>query len=772
MVGVHYTASTDNDYKRTEMKSNLQVLSIPYNLFYLWRTQRLALPELRSVYRTNKFNDTYTEYTECPTYRLNRMEMSRPSTGRSAKHDIGYHYRGGEASHRFEGHSYLPVMTGACSGNVHEWRITVAGQQSDTIMWTEQGSGERVGIPRNIVFTNYGWQTIDTFMRNPHMKLYRPLGVNVKRILESNFREINRDRIVYDSAFGYYDTENYAKVEVGQRTELHDITDTFECQGRSYPISAGAYRINDIKGLRKFVRALVERVINQQLTLELAIKAFKHALRNDGYAEIIFARGTTPITPDRMWRGLYMQKYAKLRVDKVRILKELSESVKIVGSQGFSRGSCAQCGNTINTWDECETVEIDYQQYARDNGNDEDDYNDEPMLFCSEEHALSHSMVSRPVGIPNKHGYHTDVLRFIPMGESVRKGAKGALRRCGIELETYHCASTSNELTKYIKGGSILKKAKDKGTKKSTISWDNDTYKKFGAIPTRDGSINERYGVEWVFRPSDLRGMFKDVSHFLAMTQGYIEHDADTADPDNRTYGLHIHVTATDTMMSQPTRVRVALVASRLDKIFHALGHRGYTNYTRKLDTRFLINHDSIQRRREQLKSYVVRASRPAWQAYIKPTLSGGERERLDMANANRECHRASYYERDTHGRDLLSGVYNSNLFVRYNMTNISLGRPTIEFRHGRSFVDSNHIMINVELSQAVALFGSYEIMSVAQAGYEDTPYKFRDYVFRNSSEYPLLTEWFLQNMNMNLVTPVNRRIMARIGERRESHTN
>ena len=350
------------------------------------------------------------------------------------------------------------------------------------------------------------------------------------------------------------------------------------------------------------------------------------------------------------------------------------------------------------------------------------------------------------------------------MGASTRKAARGGLRRCGIELETYHCESSSAELTKYIVGGTLPKKMKDKQAKKAIV-WNNRTYEQFGAIPTRDGSLDRTYGVEWVFRPSDLNGMFHDVSQFMAMTQGYIEHDADSCDSNNRTYGLHIHVTATDTMQSQPTRVRVALIATRLDRIFHKLGHRGYTNYTRKLDCRFLLNHQTLIEKRRHLKDHVERAGRPSWMAYVKPLFMGDSDDRMRLLRESTSMGRTRPHGLSTNGEDLINGAYNSNLFVRYNMTNISLGRPTIEFRHGRSFVDSTHIMVNVELAQAVAMFGSYEMLSVAQASYDSTPYLFRDYVFKNRKEYPRLSEWFLQNMDADLVTPRNNRVLARIGE-------
>lgn len=747
------------------MNTNILTLSIPFQPFYLWRTQRLTIPVLLSNFTCQHFGDRITEITERPTLRVNRVEMRRPSTGRVAKEDVGYHYKVMEGNQRYEGHCHLPSMIGAWTGQVHEWRLSVAGQHSDTIFWQEKGTGVKVYMPKHIVFTDRGWQTIDTFMRNPHLRLYRPLGGNNKAILESNFREINRERMVYDRTFGWYDTENFAKVDVDGRTELHDITETFEYRGNSYPLSAGVYRITDVQTMRKFVRGLVDRVMTGQLNIETAVAAFKHSLRRDGFAEIIMARGTAPIDAEIMWRGLYMKNFAKLHVDKVRILKELANSVKIVGSSGFAVGSCNHCGNTIYTWQEHETAVIDLRQVSIDNGDadEDDDECQETYRFCNEEHALQHNLVARSVGIPQKHGYHTDVLRHIPMGGSTRKAAHGELRRCGIELETYHCESSSAELTKYIVGGTLPKKMKDKKHKKA-ITWNNRTYEQFGAIPTRDGSLDGTYGVEWVFRPSDLNGMFHDVSQFMAMTQGYIEHDADSCDSNNRTYGLHIHVTATDTMKSQPTRVRVALVASRLDRIFHKLGHRGYTNYTRKLDCRFLVNHQTLIEKRNHLKVFVERSGRPAWMAYIKPYFIGDTGDRLRILQDNMRSGRTRYTPLSNHGEDLINGAYNNNLFVRYNMTNISLGRPTIEFRHGRSFVDANHIMLNVELSQAVAIFGSYEMLSVAQASYESTPYLFRDYVFKNRKEYPRLAEWFLQNMDMDLVTPRNNRVLARIG--------
>ena len=747
------------------MNTNIHTLSVPFQLFYLWRTQRLSIPVLVSNFTCQHHGDRITESTECPTHRVNRNELHRPSTGRSVKEDVGYHYKVTEGTQRYEGHSYLPSMTGQWVQQVHEWRLTVSGQHSDTVFWQERGVGVKVYIPKHIVFTDRGWQTVDTFMRNPHMKLYRPLGYSNESILESNFREINRERMTYDRQFGWYDTTNFSKVEVDGRVELHDITETFEYRGNSYPLTAGAYRVTDVQGMRKFVRGLVDRVIKNQITLDAAVRAFKHGLHRDGYAEIIMSRGTSPIDAEIMWRGLYTKNPIKLQVDKVRILKELSNSVKIVGSNGFAVGSCNHCGNTIYTWQEHETAVIDLRQVNIDNGDadEDDDPLEETYRFCNEEHALQHNLVARSVGIPQKHGYHTDVLRHIPMGGSERKAAHGELRRCGIELETYHCEPSSAELTKYIVGGSLPKKMKDKQAKKAIV-WNNQTYEQFGAIPTRDGSLDGTYGVEWVFRPSDLNGMFHDVSQFMAMTQGYIEHDADACDSNNRTYGLHIHVTATDTMKAQPTRVRVALIATRLDRIFHKLGHRGYTNYTRKLDCRFLVNHQALIEKRNSLKAFVERSGRPSWMGYVKPMISGdaGDRLRVLQDSMRQKCIRP--YGLSNDGEDMINGAYNSNLFVRYNMTNISLGRPTIEFRHGRSFVDPTHIMLNVELSQAVAMFGAYEMLSVAQASYDSTPYIFRDYVFKNRKEYPRLAEWFLQNMDESFVTPRNQRVLVRIG--------
>lgn len=747
------------------MNTNIRTLSIPYLPFYLWRTQRLTTPALVSNFTYQRFSERITELVECGTLRCNRLEMRRTTSSRTTKEDVGYHNRVSEGSARYEGHSYIPSLTGQWVGSIHEWRLTVAGQHSDTIFWQEKGRGSKVYIPRNIVFTNRGWQTLDTFRRNTHLKLYRPLGYKNSTILESNFRDIDREHMVYDEQFGWYDSQNFAKIDVDGRTELHDITETFSYRGNVYPITAGAYRITDSKVLRKFVRALVERVMSNELSIETAIEAFKHALRNDGFAEIIMARGSTPIDPDRMWRGLYMKGFARLNIEKARILKELANAVKITSSTGFAIGSCQHCGEVIYTWQEHETVDIDLLQYNIDNGDasEDDEPNVETYRFCNEEHALQHSLVARSVGIPSKHGYHTDVLRYIPMGDSKRLAAKAELRRCGIELETYHSEASSSELTKYIIGGTLPKKMKHK-QKKKAIVWNNRTYEQFGAIPTRDGSLDNTYGVEWVFRPSDLNGVFRDVSQFMAMTQGYIEHDADACDSNNRTYGLHIHVTATDTMKSQATRVRVVLVASRLERIFHKLGHRGYTNYTRKLDCRYLLNHQGLAEQRDRLKRYVQRSSRPAWMAYIKPMATGDSGDRLSLLQRSSACNMPRSYELSNNGEDIINGLYNANLFVRYNMTNISLGRPTIEFRHGRSFVDANHIMMNVELSQAVALFASYEMMSVAQASYDSTPYLFRDYVFKNRKEYPRLSEWFLQNMDADLVTPKNNRVLSRIG--------
>ena len=760
---------------------NIVTLCVPFTLFHLWRTSELNVPEWRSRYTIGAMSSEDDGYVlkRANTHRINRQDMLRPGARLTSKQDVGYHYRPSPTAQREEGHTLFEAMHSPVPTRLLEWRLSVPRRRGSTIMWVERSQGAEEAIPYYIVPTNYGWQTLESFKRNTHMKLYRPLGGMNGRVVRANFREINRECMTYHADYGWYDSSKHAIINTAQGARLlHDVSDTFEHNGRVYPISAGGYNVYDTVKLREFVRALVKHVMTDRLDIHEARKALHHALRHDDMASLVPTNYVTLVPQETMWRGLYTGDTILLPVEVVKVLRQLASDLPIVQNANLVEGECQTCQRTIYSWEPHETAEIDINAFHAARLADSRGTPDIiTYRYCDEAHALQHSIVAAPVGVPEKHGYHTDVLRHIPMGVSRRRGVQGQLRYCGIELETFHAERSVTAITPYVVGGTIAKKMKEVKPAKKVPTWNNTTYKKFGAIPTRDGSLHDYYGVEWVFRPSGIEGLTRDVEHFIHMTSGYIEHDADSEDASYsgrnryddddssdddespRTYGLHIHVTATDTMQTLPTRVRVAVVARCLDNIIQTIGQREYSNYTRQFNCGSLINVDIVKGMREGLRRHLSQRQAPAWMKYVKPGACG-ERDRLESLYRERGYMSP---QRDMRGCDLFGeGIYHSNLLSRYNMVNITVGRPTIEFRHARSFVDSNYIMLNVELAQAVALFASYEMMSVAQVSRATTPYVFRDYVFKNHREYPRLAQWFLQHMGANLTS--HTRVRGRIG--------
>lgn len=736
---------------------NLSNLNIPFTLFFQWRTNTCQIPALVTKLRYVKHDNDVVQVRVMGTRRNNRQTVVMLDTLSQVRRrvDVGIHMcSAGESPLRQEGHNYIFWDKVNDTAALHEWRITLANGTNETAMWLETRDGTQSKMPKKIAFTNRGWQTIPYIMRNEHLLIHRPVGA-YRGFSRGNFVRINPSSAAYNDRDGWYDKDKHGYISTDSRDILHDITTTFTYDGRVYPISMAVFNEVNMVKLRSFTRKLTDRVLSEELTIEQAVVAMQHSLLNDRMATVTpsnyIPRGNQTVPSERLWRGLYTSKYVKLNADKSRILRAFANQMRLRKGSIVSDISCSYCGEAIYSWENCETAEI------KARGNSEVD----TRYYCNEDHVLRDSTVVQEVSKPDKYSYHTDVLGYFPMGETKHKAPNGDGRRVGIELETYHNPSDATVLAKSVVGGTIHKKMKDKGVKDG-IEWDNDTYAKFGAIPTRDGSLCEANGVEWVFRPSGLQGMEQDIDQFMQTAGQFIEYDAGEADSDSsRTYGLHVHVTATDTMLSRITRIRIAVVANRLSRFFHVIGGRGYSNYTRLTGTASILRMDMVERARRNMVA-TVEGFQPKyqWIKFTKPDQMMGD----TAYNTTRDQVRRGRtlptrrYTLDRSCQDALSNAINDELFNRYNMANIAPNKPTIEFRHARSYVSKEYIMLNVELSQAVAIFGAYEIMSVRQATFKDTPELFKDWVMKNKREYPRLAEWILINGSLDMRTRVSKR--------------
>lgn len=737
---------------------NIENLQVPFTQFYLWRTERSLHTPLECRHELLRSIETSGVKAIAikvkGTRRVNRVE--RKINNRSRKVDVGLALHTNSDA-RFSGHAFLPSILGLSNKAIVDYRITSTQDRRNTVMWYESSDSAEVHIPRHIVFTDRGWQTLAYFVANPHLKLYRPTGKRHHFHTLTNFIEIDRDSMAYDPRYGWFDTTKHAVLRVEDLPPmLHDTSVTYTWNGSELPISSGVVAIENIAELRVLIRETVHHVLSGALKLEDGIRAIRLAMVDCNYAKTTYnARGNGIVAPELLWKGLWTSKPILIAIDKARILREISMAIPMVMGAGYRRTNCNTCGNYIYTWNSTDTATVDMQEMF---GDDWDDYLNQSYVpiagepeymrelhFCSDACLTNNSRLLVSTGIPNKYSYHTDVLGFIEMGKSDKVANKqGEKRRCGIELETLHEQLGGASLHEAVKKGSVIEKLKDKCTGKK-INWNTDTYESFGAIPTRDGSIDQNLGVEWVFRPSDLGGLEQDVTNFLEKTHGFLHVDADENDSENRTYGLHIHVTATDTMKSAITRSRIAVVTNRLEKIFHSVGGRGYSDYTRRINELGLLRMDSVR----ELRNWHIRqmSEFPKWTHLVKPSSSvtcGALRERL-RRGTNMPPRRQTL---DNNGNDDMLNTFSSSLFVRYNIVNVSLGRPTVEFRHARSYADKDFIMLNAELAQSVALFATYEMMSIMQAKHADTPRLYKNYIMANHKEYPRMALWFTQNQH------------------------
>ncbi len=753
---------------------------VPFTLFYLWKTQRLPQLPVRIKGTMNLPEIEYMDGEErvildVNTTRILRSTISNLSTGTRRVEDVGYTLaRDTDRTRNREGSLLFPIMNkdNNLIKFVYEWRITASGApHGQTVIWAEERNTRRSNaVPRHIVFTDRGWIPTEYFIANPHLKLYRPYVSEMDTISNSYFREVNRETMDFSNQWGFYDSEKMVVTPDGIEDKSHTV---FADPVGYIPLSQAVFELrteDQLHRLRAFTRPLVKSVVRGEVTESEANSQLIEFIKLNAKA-----RSNSHITAcshEFIWRAFYLQRYRPLPVEVARVVRSITNNIKVWVSIDLAIGSCRTCEGSLYAWNQHESLVIDRDKYSGRNVG-----GTEQVFYCSEEHAQNDTRVFKRVDFPEKYSYHTDVLGVAKMGASRHIAPNGALRRVGIELETFHLSRTQSTLPDFVVGGSIKNKHTQNPKKYRpirNIKWAREQYIKWGAIPTRDGSLNESNGVEWVFRPSGLNGLCEDVTRFLTATKNHIAKDATETDYEvtgaSRTYGLHVHVTQTDIMEGTATRARIAVVAGRLSALIHKIGKRGYSNYTRRLTTGRLVSTSYLEHHRRALVAQVKRDNAPAWMKYIMPLEVEVDTEmRIKKAKLSHEASatrpmRVSYHSSD---RPLTVRAIDDELFNRYNMVNVSYGRPTIELRHAKSIADKDYILLNAELAQAVVLFGTYEVMSIVNCLYDTMPAKFAKFVWRNSKDYPRLATWLLQNSSLlktDLVVPEQQRTLLQFG--------
>lgn len=171
-----------------------------------------------------------------------------------------------------------------------------------------------------------------------------------------------------------------------------------------------------------------------------------------------------------------------------------------------------------------------------------------------------------------RYDYHTDVCKKHGYGLVEHKYKRKPVYT-GIELECYVKSDEVESANDFIR---------------------NCDY----AIPTRDGSLCDEYGVEYVFRPESLKGQMSNVHDFV-LNHGKPNLIADAEETETGTYGLHVHVSSH--FLSHVDKIKIVTFANKYLAFIEGIGRRkafGYakSKYIRKINKEYCqLEYDRYQ---------------------------------------------------------------------------------------------------------------------------------------------------------------------------------
>lgn len=148
--------------------------------------------------------------------------------------------------------------------------------------------------------------------------------------------------------------------------------------------------------------------------------------------------------------------------------------------------------------------------------------------------------------------YSTDVINYKGFGNTSMK-INGQGVYVGLELETYADFNSANR--------------REVLTKLNKFAAGKQNY----TVATRDGSLSDSNGVEYIFRPEGLNHQKRNVADFIQSIGDCLAEDAGNG------YGLHIHVSSH--FLSEYDKIRIDNFVSIFEKYFREIGGRAETEY-------------------------------------------------------------------------------------------------------------------------------------------------------------------------------------------------
>ena len=165
---------------------------------------------------------------------------------------------------------------------------------------------------------------------------------------------------------------------------------------------------------------------------------------------------------------------------------------------------------------------------------------------CYEEHS------SR---LKNRLCYSTNVINYHGFGDHQSK-INGKLVYIGFELECLADESEAEELDENLK------------------DMRNGRYGFNYCVPTVDGSLDDSYGVEFIFKPDSLNNHSENLEHFIDNVGEQLYKTAGNG------YGLHVHIS--NNFLSDFDKIKIQNFASIHDAKLRFIGGRDETNYQPK----------------------------------------------------------------------------------------------------------------------------------------------------------------------------------------------
>lgn len=107
-------------------------------------------------------------------------------------------------------------------------------------------------------------------------------------------------------------------------------------------------------------------------------------------------------------------------------------------------------------------------------------------------------------------------------------------------------------------------------------------------VPTKDGSLDDDFGIEFIFRPEGLEEQKANVADFVDSVDCSLDHDF------NDNYGIHVHVS--NHFLGKATKLKIQNFVSLNCKHYVTIGGRESTGYQKVKDDHFnQLNRDRYQ---------------------------------------------------------------------------------------------------------------------------------------------------------------------------------